>query len=61
MEKLLIILVIVLAVVGIAQLMRVYKLSSELRNKREEDISPTTNKVNANLLFVFMILPNDIR
>lgn len=56
MEKLLIILVIVLAVVGIAQLMRVYKLSSELRNKREEDISPTTNKVNANLLFVFMIL-----
>lgn len=55
MEKLLIVLVIVLAVIGIAQLMRVYKLSSELRNKREEDISPTTNRVNANLLFVFMI------
>jgi len=56
MEKLLIVLVIVLAVIGIAQITRVYKLSSELRKKREEDISPTTNRVNANLLFVFMFL-----
>jgi cytochrome c oxidase subunit 2 len=56
MEKLLIVLVIVLAVIGIAQLTRVYKLSSELRKKREEDISPTTNRVNANLLFIFMFL-----
>lgn len=55
MEKLLLVLVIVLAIVGIAQIARVYQLSSELRKKREEDISPTANKVNANLLFVFML------
>lgn len=55
MEKLLLILVIVLAIVGIAQLAKVYQLSSELGKKREEDISPASNRMNANLLFIFMI------
>jgi cytochrome c oxidase subunit 2 len=55
MEKLLLVLVIVLAIIGIAQLAKVYQLSSELGKKKEEDISPVSNKVNANLMFIFMI------
>ncbi len=55
MEKLLLVLVVVLAVIGIAQLAKVYQLSSELGKKREEDISPTSNKVNGNLLVLFMV------
>ena len=55
MEKLLLLLVIVLAVVGIAQIAKVYQVSSELQKRREEDISPTSNKVNANLWLLFMI------
>lgn len=55
MEKLLLILVIILAVVGIAQIAKVYQVSSDLQKRREEDISPTANKMNANLWMVFMI------
>lgn len=55
MEKLLLVLVIVLAIIGIAQLAKVYQLSTELGKKREEDISPNSNRMNANLLFIFMI------
>ncbi len=55
MEKLLLILVIVLAIVGLAQLAKVYQITSELNKKREEDISPTATRVNANLLLIFMI------
>ncbi len=55
MEKLLLVLVIVLAVIGIAQIAKVYQLSNKLSGKREEDVSPGTNKVNANLLFIFVI------
>lgn len=55
MEKLLLILVIVLAVIGIAQIAKVYQVSSELQKRREEDISPASNKVNANLWMVFMV------
>ncbi|MFT6998162.1 MAG: cytochrome c oxidase subunit 2 [Cryomorphaceae bacterium] len=55
MEKLLLVLVVVLAVVGIAQIAKVYQVSSELQKRREEDISPTANKMNANLWLVFMI------
>lgn len=55
MEKLLLVLVIVLAIIGIAQLAKVYQLSSELGKKKEEDVSPVSNKVNANLMFIFMI------
>ena len=55
MEKLLLILVIILAVIGIAQIAKVYQLSMNIGNKREEDISPTANKINANLMVVFMV------
>ncbi len=55
MEKLLLVLVVVLAVVGIAQIAKVYQVSSELQKRREEDISPTANKMNANLWLVFML------
>ncbi|MGB6035235.1 MAG: cytochrome c oxidase subunit II transmembrane domain-containing protein, partial [Cryomorphaceae bacterium] len=55
MEKLLLLLVVILAVVGIAQIAKVYQVSSELQKRREEDISPTSNKVNANLWLLFMI------
>lgn len=47
-------LVIVLGVLAVAQLVRLYELSSKLRNRREEDITTRDNKLNANLLLVFM-------
>jgi cytochrome c oxidase subunit 2 len=55
MEKLLLVLVLVLAVIGIAQITKVYRLSNELSKSREEDISQTSNKWNGNLLFLFML------
>ncbi len=55
MEKLLLVLVIILAVIGIAQIAKVYQLSITIGNKREEDISPTSNRVNGNLLLLFCI------
>ena len=55
MEKLLLILVIILAVIGIAQIAKVYQLSMHIGNKREEDVSPVANKINANLMIVFMV------
>jgi cytochrome c oxidase subunit 2 len=55
MEKLLLILIIVLAIIGVSQIAKVYQLTSELGKKREEDISPTSNRINANLLLGFMI------
>lgn len=55
MEKLLLILVIILAVIGIAQIAKVYQLSMKIGNKREEDISPTANRINGNLFIVFMV------
>jgi len=56
MTKLLILLVFVLGVLAIAQLARVYELTSRLRGKREEDISPADNRMNARLMWVFMIV-----
>lgn len=54
--KLITLVVIVLGVLALAQLVRVYELSSKLRNRREEDITNRDNRLNANLLLVFMIL-----
>lgn len=54
MTKLIILLVIVLGVIAIAQLVRMYELSSKLRNRREEDIPNRDNRLNATLLLVFM-------
>ena len=55
MTKLLILLVLVLAILAVAQLARVYELTSKLRGKREEDISPADNRMNATLWYVFML------
>ena len=52
--NLLILLVIVLAVVAIAQLTRVYEQSRTLRQNKEEDINAADNKMNANLWLVWM-------
>lgn len=56
MERFIIVLVVVLAVVAIAQLLRVYEQVSLLKGKREEDISEKDNHLNANLMLVFMVL-----
>ena len=56
MTKLLIILVLVLALLAIAQLARVYELTSRLRGKREEDISPADTRMNANLMYIFLVV-----
>ena len=54
--KLLIILVIVLAVIAIVQLTKVYELTRSLRKTREEDTSPADNKLNANLMVIWMLV-----
>lgn len=56
MTKLLILIVVVLAVLAVAQLARVYELTSKLRGKREEDISPADNRMNATLMWIFPVL-----
>ena len=40
---------------AIAQLARVYKLTARLRGKREEDISAADNRMNARLMWAFLI------
>ena len=55
MTKILIILVLVLGVLAVAQLARVYELTSKLRGKREEDISPGDNRMNAMLMWLFPV------
>jgi cytochrome c oxidase subunit II len=54
MTSLLIFLIVILAIVTVAQMARVYELSSELRGKREEDISLRDTKFNASLMLVFL-------
>ena len=53
--KLITIIVIVLGVLAVSQLVRLYELSSKLRNRREEDVTNRDNKLNANLLLAFML------
>ncbi|MEO8589056.1 MAG: cytochrome c oxidase subunit II [Flavobacteriales bacterium] len=55
MTKLLILCVVVLGILAVAQLARVYELTSRLRGKREEDISPADNRMNARLMWLFCI------
>jgi tetrahydromethanopterin S-methyltransferase subunit E len=55
MMKLLILIVVVLGVMAIAQLARVYELTARLRGKREEDISAADNRMNARLMWAFLI------
>lgn len=54
--KLIIVLVILLGIIALAQLMRVYELSAKLRNKKEEDISLSDNKMNATFMLIFMFI-----
>lgn len=54
LSKLIILGVIVLGVVAIAQMMRIYELSTKLRNKLESDISNRDNRLNAGLMLLFM-------
>tara|TARA_B110000046_G_C13020401_1_gene410842 strand:+ start:3300 stop:4637 length:1338 start_codon:yes stop_codon:yes gene_type:complete len=54
--KFVVLVVIVLAVIAIAQIMRVYELSSKIRGSREEDIDLRVNNINASLMMVFLII-----
>lgn len=54
--KLLVILVIVLAVIAIVQLTKVYELSRNLRKTEDEDFDNADNKMNANLMLVWMFV-----
>jgi len=56
MLKLLILLVIVVGIIAVAQLAKVYRLSAELRGRREEDISEADTKLQGSLFIVFMVL-----
>jgi cytochrome c oxidase subunit II len=50
----LIFLVIILGTVALVQLANVYRLSAELKGKKEEDISDRDNKTQATLFFAFL-------
>ncbi len=54
--KFVVLVVIVLAAIAIAQIMRVYELSNKIRGKREEDIDLRTNNINASLMLAFLIV-----
>ena len=54
--KLVILAVIVLGIIAVAQLMRVYELSSKLRGKDESEISNRDNRFNANMMILFMVV-----
>ncbi|NBP74971.1 MAG: hypothetical protein EBU61_02925 [Crocinitomicaceae bacterium] len=56
MEKLIILIVIILGAIALAQLIRVYELSSKLRKSGEHEINNKDNHINGLLMFVFMIL-----
>lgn len=52
--KLIVLVVIVLVAIAVAQLMRVYELTSKIRNRREEDIDLRVNNINAMLMIAFL-------
>lgn len=56
MTRILAVLIIAMAVIAIAQLSQIHALSRKLRNKKEEDISESMNKVNAALMMVSMFV-----
>ena len=55
MTTLLIILVVAFGAMAIAQLSRVYELTSKLRGTREEEISDSDNRMNGRLMWFFCI------
>lgn len=54
--KLLVILVIVLAIIAIVQLTKVYEFSRALRKADDEDYDNADNRLNANLMLVWMFV-----
>jgi cytochrome c oxidase subunit II len=56
MGKLIILIVIILGAIALAQLVRVYELSSKMRKSGEHEINNKDNHINGLLMFVFMIL-----
>lgn len=56
MEKLIILIVIVLGAIALAQLVRVYELSSKLRKSAEHEVNDKDNHINGLLMFIFMLL-----
>ena len=54
-NKLIILLVVILGAVAIAQLVRVYELSSKMRKTGEHIVSSRDNNLNAKLMFGFML------
>lgn len=53
--KYIILIVVVLAIIAVAQLTRIYELTSKLRNRSEAEVDYRDNKFNANLLLLFGI------
>jgi cytochrome c oxidase subunit 2 len=53
--KFIVLIVVVLAILAVAQLTRIYELTSKLRNRNETDVDYRDNKMNANLLLIFGI------
>jgi cytochrome c oxidase subunit II len=56
MEKLIILVVIILGAIALAQLVRVYELSSKLRKSAEHEVNNKDNHINGLLMYVFMLL-----
>ena len=54
-NKLIILLVIVLGAIAVAQLVRIYEISSKLRKNEEHEISNRDNNLNARMMFGFML------
>lgn len=54
-NRLIILLVIILGAIALAQLVRVYELSSKLRKSGEHEVNTRDNNLNAKLLLGFMI------
>lgn len=52
--KLIVLVVIVLVAIAVAQLMRVYELTSKIRNRREEDLDLRVNNINAMMMILFL-------
>jgi len=52
--KLITLIVIVLGVIAVAQLVRVYELTSKLRNRGEHEITDRDNNLNGKMMFAFM-------
>jgi cytochrome c oxidase subunit II len=55
-NKLIILLVIILGAIAVAQLVRIYEISSKLRKNAEHEISNRDNNLNARMMFGFMFL-----